>query len=234
MDAPAGETALRPVLVVDRGEDVGVRPQVADLEKHAVGSAQAHEEIVNKGDPALRSITPSWRLHRASLRRALQERGSWRPLERELRDRLGQLLGRVRHRRMAHAADVAELRAGDQPLEAAALARSRTTSSVPQRISTGTSIVVQPARLGVHDVRQGGFEAGQLLANSSVSSASSSGSFFHAREYDGPGGQHAPHRAPAQESPAAGRFAPIQRSSGGWPRPMRPPGRAGAPPARSP
>ena len=65
---------LRARLVVDRGEDIGVRPQLADLEKHPVGAAEAHEKIVHKGDPALRSIIRSWRFHRSSLRRARQER----------------------------------------------------------------------------------------------------------------------------------------------------------------
>ena len=44
------EAPLGAVLVVDRREHVGVRPQVADLEEDAVGAAHAHEEVVHERD----------------------------------------------------------------------------------------------------------------------------------------------------------------------------------------
>ena len=64
-------------------------------------------------------------------------------VERELGDRLRQL-GHVRHRHVPGAAEVAQLGAGDQALEAAALARQQDHVEFPQRISTGTSSVVRP------------------------------------------------------------------------------------------
>ena len=50
MDVAVREPALGAVLVVDGREDVGVRPQVAHLEEHAVGAAHAHEEVVHERD----------------------------------------------------------------------------------------------------------------------------------------------------------------------------------------
>ena len=97
-----------------------------------------------------------------------------RPLERELADRLGQLLGRVRHRRVADAADVAELCAGDQPLETAALARQQDQVERPPQDQDGHIERRQPARLRVEDVREGVIEAG-AVANSSVCSANRRG-----------------------------------------------------------
>ena len=45
------EAALGPLLVVDRGEQVGLREQVAEGEEDALGPAHVHEEVVHQGDP---------------------------------------------------------------------------------------------------------------------------------------------------------------------------------------
>ena len=39
-----------PALVVDGGEDVGVRPGVADRREHALGAAQVEQEVVDERD----------------------------------------------------------------------------------------------------------------------------------------------------------------------------------------
>ena len=50
--AAVGEAALGALLVVDRREDVGVRPQVADLQEDAVRTADAHQEVVDQRGPS--------------------------------------------------------------------------------------------------------------------------------------------------------------------------------------
>jgi hypothetical protein len=42
------EAALGAVLVVDGGEEVGLRPDLAHLEEHAFRSPQIEQEIVNE------------------------------------------------------------------------------------------------------------------------------------------------------------------------------------------
>jgi hypothetical protein len=80
-------------------------------------------------------------------------------IEREFLDRLGRLLGRVRHRRVPDPADVTELRAlgsaarSGGPGAEAARCQARPTGSAPG-VEGG-----EPARLGVERVRQGGVEA---------------------------------------------------------------------------
>ena len=48
MDVAVGEAALGAALVVDRREHVGLRPEVAHLEEHAVRAPHAHEEVVDQ------------------------------------------------------------------------------------------------------------------------------------------------------------------------------------------
>ena len=64
MDVAVREAPLGPALVVDGGEDVGVREQVAQREEDALRAAQIQQEVVDQGD-ARRS--PSLRHRRASL-----------------------------------------------------------------------------------------------------------------------------------------------------------------------
>ena len=45
------EAALGPLLVVDRGEEVRLREEVAQGEKDALCPAHVHEEVVHQGDP---------------------------------------------------------------------------------------------------------------------------------------------------------------------------------------
>ena len=45
-----GEPALGALLVVDGGEDVGLRPGVADRREHALGAAEVEQEVVDEGD----------------------------------------------------------------------------------------------------------------------------------------------------------------------------------------
>ena len=45
-----GEAALRPVLVVDGGEHVRVRPGVADRGEDALRAAQVEQEVVHESD----------------------------------------------------------------------------------------------------------------------------------------------------------------------------------------
>ena len=49
---PVREATVGAVLVVDRREDVSVRPHLAQLQEHPVGAAQAHEKVVNEGHSA--------------------------------------------------------------------------------------------------------------------------------------------------------------------------------------
>ncbi len=51
MTPPVGEAALGPGLVVDRGEDVRIGEQLAELEEHAFGAAQVEQEVVDERDP---------------------------------------------------------------------------------------------------------------------------------------------------------------------------------------
>jgi hypothetical protein len=50
------EAPLGPLLVVHRGEDVGVGPHRAHLEEHPVGSSQADEEIVDERNAVERVV----------------------------------------------------------------------------------------------------------------------------------------------------------------------------------
>ena len=50
MHVPVREAALGALLVVDRGVDVGVRPDVAHGEEDALGAAQVQQEIVHERD----------------------------------------------------------------------------------------------------------------------------------------------------------------------------------------
>ena len=45
------EAALGPALVVDGGEEVGLREQVAEREEDALGPAHVEQEVVHQGDP---------------------------------------------------------------------------------------------------------------------------------------------------------------------------------------
>ncbi len=49
MDAAPREAALGAVLVVHGSEDIGIGPEVAELEEYAIGTAHAHEKVVNEG-----------------------------------------------------------------------------------------------------------------------------------------------------------------------------------------
>ena len=52
-----GEPALGALLVVDGGEDVGLRPGVADRREHALGAPQVEQEVVNqRNTPHRRAI----------------------------------------------------------------------------------------------------------------------------------------------------------------------------------
>ena len=44
------EAALRALLVVDGGEDVGVRPRVADRREDALRAAEVEQEVVDERD----------------------------------------------------------------------------------------------------------------------------------------------------------------------------------------
>ena len=49
MDVAVREPALGPVLVIDGGEDVGLGPHLAQLDEHALGSADVEQEVVDEG-----------------------------------------------------------------------------------------------------------------------------------------------------------------------------------------
>jgi hypothetical protein len=51
LELAVGEAALGALLVVDRGEEVGLREEVAEREKDALCPAHVHEEVVHQGDP---------------------------------------------------------------------------------------------------------------------------------------------------------------------------------------
>ena len=50
VDRAVREPTFGAVLVVDRGEDVGVRPRVADRREHPLGAAEVQQEVVDQGD----------------------------------------------------------------------------------------------------------------------------------------------------------------------------------------
>ena len=91
VDTAVREAALRALLVVDGREDVGVRPQVADLQEDAVRAADAHQEVVDQGGlscPLLRThprgvygrapwgvVEPAPRASATNIRRARPTKG---------------------------------------------------------------------------------------------------------------------------------------------------------------
>jgi hypothetical protein len=50
VDRAVREPTLGAALVVDGGEDVGVRPAVADRREHPLGAAQVEQEVVDQRD----------------------------------------------------------------------------------------------------------------------------------------------------------------------------------------
>jgi hypothetical protein len=53
MDVAPGQAPLGPALVVDRGEDVRIGVEVADLEEDALGAADSDQEVVYQHNPGL-------------------------------------------------------------------------------------------------------------------------------------------------------------------------------------
>ena len=91
--------------------------------------------------------------------RAGRDRGRLRPaLEGELGDCLRQELGHVRHRDVPGTADIAQLGARDEPLEAASLPRQQDHVHVAPEDQHGDIKRRQPARLGRGAVRERGVE----------------------------------------------------------------------------
>ena len=154
-------------------------------------------------------------------------------LEGELGDRLGQLLRRVRHRRVPDAADVAELRAGDQPLEAAALAGQQDHVERAPQDQHGHVERRQPAWLGVMTCGSVASKPG-LLANSSRLLGQELRVLPPRAHVRGPGGEDAADRALAEERRRRGVSRHPAHAAEDGRRPRPPPGRAGARRARSP
>ena len=57
--AARGKAPLGAALVIDGGEEIGVREQVAEREKHALSSPHVEQEVMDQGNPP--------RLHRRRL-----------------------------------------------------------------------------------------------------------------------------------------------------------------------
>ena len=81
MDVPVCEPPLGAALVVDRGEDVGLRPQVAHLQEHAIRSTEPEEKIMNECSARVSEgrvlASPLWGESMSRRRRLARNPASW-------------------------------------------------------------------------------------------------------------------------------------------------------------